>query len=412
MLTARGITARPLSHDEFYTLQAVTQGLDQHTWEAPLLPYYGLLWLWTGGGVLTTDLWLRALSLASVVVIAATAAAMAARVRNQRAGYLAAVLIALSASIQQYGQFARPYAVGAAGAMVATYCLLRAMTSTQGGRWWVGYYVSMLFTVIVMPQALAIVVAHGVYVAFTTEGRAVARRWMLAVAGLLPLLVAGVMLMRAGTYSGMHGWLPAPAWDQLSVALYRIGDATETQIAATAVSGFGLLVLAMTTRRGRLIASGAIATAVAIWVVSVIAISFWLGGSFLPLVPLVVIAGAVSIAVLPTRSLNAVMLVLVVVSLPAYTSIRLPRSGEANMREVVRILDAEGAHDDVIFGHPTDAYGLGQALMRYGMQEFTGTITREPTTEYWSLYGDSACVPIQSWPVGADAELRLCQPRQ
>lgn len=406
-MSMRGITALPLSVDEFYSLHAVTQGLGAHTWELPLLPYYAMLWVWTFGGHVTTDLWLRALSVGAVAVAAMSVAATAYRIRSQKAGYLAALLFASVAAMQQFAQTARPYAVGTAFAGLATYLLVRATQSPARRRWWVGYCIAILVGTIVMPQSLVVVVAHGVYVSGSRDWRCV-RRWLLSLAGLVPVAVLGLLLMVRGTYAGMHEWLGAPGVQQIPSTLLLIGDATAVPVAATAAFGFALVVIGLMTREGMLLVFGAVASALAVWSVSVLLTSFWIAGTFLPLVTLVVVAAASSLATFERRTLWPIVLALLVVAIPAYTSVRLPRSGEADMRLVASIIDAGVERSSILAGDPTDAYGLGPTMARYGRASVAWMQSLRPTGDYWALYGPFECEAIESWDVGGNATLRLC----
>lgn len=93
----RGSTWLPLSVDEYYSLHAVTEGLSQHFWELPLIPYYGLLWAWTLGGSAVSDLWMRGLSIAAIASTAGFVASSAYKIAGRRAAYLAGMGVALAA---------------------------------------------------------------------------------------------------------------------------------------------------------------------------------------------------------------------------------------------------------------------------------------------------------------------------
>ena len=135
LVAGRGLTTLPLSHDEYYTLYVMNEGLGSQLRDLPLLPYYSRQWISTLGGSWTSDRGLRALPLAAVVAVAVAVAAAAFRVGGRVSGYTAGALVALTAAFQQYGQTARPYAVGAALVAVATYLLVRGVASPERKGW-------------------------------------------------------------------------------------------------------------------------------------------------------------------------------------------------------------------------------------------------------------------------------------
>ena len=51
LVTSRGLTNLPLSHDEYYTLYVMNEGLLSQIGDLPLLPYYGLQWVSNPGGL-------------------------------------------------------------------------------------------------------------------------------------------------------------------------------------------------------------------------------------------------------------------------------------------------------------------------------------------------------------------------
>ena len=408
LVSGRGLTNLPLSHDEYYTLYVMNEGLLSQSRDLPLLPYYGLQWLATLGGAWTSDLGLRALPLVAVVVVAVAVAATAFRLGGRVSGYVAGALVALTAAFQQYGQTARPYAVGAALVAVATYLLIRGMTSPERKAWWFAYFAVLLLAGVVVPQALAILVVHGTYVLAVGKAKDIVVPWLLAFGALLIPIVGGLLLLQFGPYGVMHEWLPAPQVDQLARVLTKASDATVVPTGETAAFGFGMVILGLMSRTGRVLVIGVALAAAAIWFVSSLGTSFWLSGSFLPLLTSIPLAAGVTLGGIAWQSTTAVLIALGMIALPAYTSVRLPRSGEADTRLVAQILDENASRSTLVFGSPSDAYSIARAYERYGSGSISLQETRNPASTFWSLYENDRCTVIESWQVGGDIDLRLC----
>ena len=101
-LNLRSLTSRPLSHDEFYSLHAITEGLNQHLWEAPWLPYYAVLDAWTLGGSQTSDTWLRALSAVAIASMVLAVTLIAREISGPRAALVAGILLAIAPASQAF----------------------------------------------------------------------------------------------------------------------------------------------------------------------------------------------------------------------------------------------------------------------------------------------------------------------
>lgn len=408
LAVGRGVTALPLSHDEYYTLYVMERGLGSQIGDLPLLPFYTLEWIATFGGSWTSDLGLRALSLVAVVSVAISVAATAFRLGGRVSGYVAGGLVAFTAAFQQYGQTARPYAVGAALTALSTYLLVRAMASPRRKIWFISYFVALLTAGVVMPQSLAVLVAQGAYVIAAGRRREVLIPWLVTLGVLLVPIAGGLLLLRYGPYGAMHAWLPSPPLDQLASIFLRVSDATVVPTGATAAFGFGMVVVGLMSSKGRVFVFGAALAAGVIWLVSTQGTSFWLGGSFLSLLAFVTLAAGLTLGEVSWRSRTAVLVAFVMVALPAYTSVRLPRVGEADTRAVAEIIEANKHRSSTVFGSSSDAYSIARAYERYGNQSVQLIETRSPATTFWSLYENDRCTPVMSWPVGGDIDLKLC----
>jgi len=126
------------------------------------------------------------------------------------------------------------------------------------------------------------------------------------------------------------------------------------------------------------------------------------------LVPLVVAAAAVNLDRLQTFSRLLIILTVTLLCTPVYTSSRIARGGEADMRLAARIISSNGGEAQQVFGDATDAYGLWPAIRHYGLSTEGFTPALKPAGRFWLLYGDFPCGSLRSWEVGGGMQLRLC----
>lgn len=405
-VASRGVAARPLSFDEFFSLQAVTLDPLARTAELPLIPYYLLLWLWTLGGSLASDAWLRMFSVLAVAIAAVAAAGAAATLKSRRAGYVAGVLMALAPAVQAAGQDARPYAVGMALFATSTWFLAHALKVGSNSSW-MGYGTSVILGAVVMPQGLIALLPQAALV-WARKGKGGTRPWVIALIPTFTLTVVGLVVLVVGPFSGMHGWTPRPELLWLANGLLWVGNAEASSFGASEGFALGVIVLGLLSRDGRYLTWGAVLTAPLIWLLSQGPASFWMGRSFVAVVPVVVIAAALAVADLQRAALVSVIAVLVMASIPAYTTLRLPREGYADMRKVVEIIEGNANSNDSMFGNASDGYGLHAALVHYGQTGLLLDTTIDPKGDFWLLYGEMQCDAIAEWDVGGDMTLRRC----
>jgi mannosyltransferase len=315
--------------------------------------------------------------------------------------------MALSSAVQRYGQDARPYAIGMGLFALATYLMVRGIQD-DSRRWWIPYSVTIVLGGLMVPQGLVVVIAHGVFLLLSHVPKETARHWAIAASAVVPLLLAGAALMLLGSFPMMHNWVPTPTLLDLPTGIIWVVEAAAASVAASAAYGLAIVVLAFLSDTGRSLILGALTGALTIWLISIASTSFWLGRSFLPLVPMAIAAASISLASLSGRSAVPIILILCLTAIPAYTAVRLPRTGEADMRQAVEIVASESVPDTEIFGDPTDAYGLAQAWLHYGTGPQVFTVTRDPHRRYWTVYGSETCTAEQTWELGGNATLRLC----
>ncbi len=406
-LSLRAAINLPLSHDEFYTLHAVQEGLDLHLWEAPLLPYYAVEWVATGGGALDSDLGLRLISVAAVVTTVACVAEAARQMASKRAGYLAGILMALSAVALTRAADARPYVLGLA-IFAASLLLLLRMISRQSRLSSVAYGVTLVLGLVIMPQGIVVLIPHAMIVLRHQKTGSLLKKWTLSILPVAVLVLIGTTLALLNVFPQMHNWLGSPALNQVADGLLWAGGAGNTNIGAESGIALALIVLGLTSNRSWSLTMGALLGATVLFLGSQGGTSFWTHGSFITLVPIVIIAASIALSELRRKSILTIFVSLLIVSLPVYTNARMPRTGEADLRQAVSLLENSESGPLVVFGDPTDAYGLWPAILHYSLDSSKYSPTRSPSGEYWSVYGSDACLPLQSWDVGGQATLKWC----
>jgi mannosyltransferase len=156
-----------------------------------------------------------ALRMPAVICMAAAAAGVALigrRLSTAGVGLAAGLLFAVTPFASRYAQEGRSYALVTAGAVGATWLLLRAWERPTAGRW-AGYGAAVLLTGLLHEFSLLLLPAHGATVLLARRPGATRRvriSWLLsagaAVLGTLPL----VLYSRA--QSAQVDWLPPVTW--------------------------------------------------------------------------------------------------------------------------------------------------------------------------------------------------------
>ena len=260
--------------DELFTIEAVTEGLSSHFWDAPMLPYYAFMWSWTLAGNVIDDAWLRLPSVLSMATAAAAASVAARRLSTVPAGFTAGMLLAIAPGVSRYAQEARTYAPAAALVAIATLALVVAMTG-GGRRWWFVYGGALGLAAIVLPMSLAAIPAHAVILRSAPAWRTLGRDWLAACLFLVP--IAAVDALLAVWFGGTRAWLQPPGVSNLPEAVSLIGNSEYTGVGGTAFAVV-LVVLAALSRIGLRWLAGLAVSVMAVFVLSVTAGS-WLDSS-------------------------------------------------------------------------------------------------------------------------------------
>jgi mannosyltransferase len=191
-----GLTRPALWTDELATWGMAGSGWSQMwsvlRWvDAVLAPYYALVHAWTqlAGD---SDLALRLPSLAAMVGAAGLVGSLGARLAGPRVGLLAGLVFVALPSSSRFAQEARPYALTALVAVVATYLLVLAWRRPTVWMF-AGYAAAITMLGLLHIVAVLLVVAHG-WIAAAWH-RATLARWAAAAAAgalaLLPLVWLG-----------------------------------------------------------------------------------------------------------------------------------------------------------------------------------------------------------------------------
>ncbi len=109
--------------------------------DAVIAPYYALMHGWVGL-VGTSDLALRAPSVAAMALAAALTGAIGGRLAGPRVGLLAGLLFAVLPSSSRFAQEARPYAMALFAATLVTYLFVRILQRPRFG-WFIAYTVAV-----------------------------------------------------------------------------------------------------------------------------------------------------------------------------------------------------------------------------------------------------------------------------
>ncbi len=153
--------------------------------DAVIAPYYALMHGWVGL-VGTSDLALRAPSVAAMALAAALTGAIGGRLAGPRVGLLAGLLFAVLPSSSRFAQEARPYAMALFAATLVTYLFVRILQRPRFG-WFIAYTVAVALLGLSHFVALLLLVGHG-WVLLARRRRLVFG-WSAAVlVGVLPVL--------------------------------------------------------------------------------------------------------------------------------------------------------------------------------------------------------------------------------
>jgi mannosyltransferase len=404
----RGLNSVGLWIDELYTVEAAQDGLGGQLNEAPELPYYALMRVWTLGGRWVSEDWVRLPSLLAVVAAALLVAATARRLSTPLAGLAAGLILAIAPGTQRYAQEARVYAIGLAFVTLATYALISA-TKDDHRRWWVLYASALAAGGLLLPVTFAVVPAHFVLLYRRPFWNQTIKRWMISCLSCAPvLLLESAALIRFSQLHSQDAF--APSINNLWQAATWLTSAGTIDTAAAAAFAIAVLLLGLLTPASTRWVLAAVAGSATIALVSFGPMSWWLGRSFLPLTGLLAVGAGLTLATLSVRRYAAVLAVMAVFVSPAYTEIRLPWSRGYDYRAAARIIDQQWqSGDDIAASSPFDINLMRRALNYYAAQP--ERFIDQPTAggRQWIIDQAAPCDKPTTWDLGAGHTLELCE---
>ena len=209
--------------------------------------YYVLMWLEVrlAGH---SELALRLPSALAMAAAAGLVTVTGRRLVSRRAGLAAGLTFAALPAVSWFAQDARPFAMETAAAAAASYFLVRLAGDGGRRRWAYCYAASLVALGLANVFGLLLIPAHAATLAAwrgQPHRRALARRWLLAVAAawvaLLPLLAA------AWAQRAQVGWLRPPGL-AAALATGRLVGSAGLLLAAAVLMGTGLAFSALGRR--------------------------------------------------------------------------------------------------------------------------------------------------------------------
>jgi len=384
----RGITSVGLWSDEFYTANAVANGLGATNGEAAYLPYYTFVWLFTAGGDCVSELCLRypsAVAMFGVIVLASLTARM---ISTKLAGLVAGFLIAISPAAQRFGQEARPFALAALLITAATFLLILAQ---ERGSWprWAGYTITMTASVLVLPTTLVVFPAHAILLTRRPIRWANYRPWLVASLATIPLILpAAIWVASQPSWRGygdlfiIHYTNAWYAWSSITAG----GVANAYAVGEIAMAVFLLGLLSPTGTRWLVAAA---VGALGIWLASFGPYSWFMGRFFVPLIGIAAIGAGIGSVTLGRRRALAAMLVVGVAVAPAYTANRFPWARGIDYRTAINEIDRGWAPGDTVVTNEDGQFGLAWGY--YAMDPARNELEPESATRVWFINDDFAC---------------------
>jgi mannosyltransferase len=389
-----GIDSAALWTDERETLFASSYP-PAHMWEAPLVPYYFVMFAWTLTGDIASDAWLRLSSVVAMAVAVGFTTITATRVGSRRVALTAGLVMVLMPGVARYAQEARVYALATLLVALATYLLVIATQRTEK-RWWVAYAVSLALVGVFAPFAYAVIPAHGVLLITDRTRRPPWRPWLIACAANLPVL-AGVTYL-AAHYGSMHDWLPAPGFSDLPTSV--------PLIALDVTYGFVLVAWALLSRHGCQWLAATAAGVLALWLLSLGPTSFWTQRSLVPLAPLLAVAAAFALGKLAWPQLVAAMTLLAVISWPFLVDQRQPGARGLDGKAMAEVIAANGRPGDVINTAIND--WLSWSVQHYLPGDNRFTYAPSSTGRAWVLDSGVPCERLAEYQIPPEGVLVLC----
>lgn len=403
-----GLDTPGLWYDERVTAETTMYGPFIYPWDIAIVPYYFSAWVWTLGGLLEADAWLRGLSVVATLIGVAATSLAARRLAGTQAGLIAGLLLALMPGVVRFSQEARVYAIGLGLAAVATWFLVEAMSSHRR-RWWWGYAGTLFFLAPIAPFALTIVVGHAVLLVGHRSPRQSVRAWLASLLALVPGVA--LQLFGASKSSSQHDWIAEPTLSGLLIGLTWPGSHPGPGDVAVILSivVIGSLVLALSSARGIYWGLAALVGICVLWLTSAFFINFWIVRSSLPLAVFLAIGAGIALSRVAWWQVFLLMMIFVASSWPEYAMSRQEGGRAEDVKVAAAIVDREGQSGDTV---NTKSRGwLEFGVKRYSVDPERYLYGESSPGRAWVFSGDARsinCDVLNRWDIPGKGELTLC----
>ncbi|MFI8520729.1 glycosyltransferase family 39 protein [Streptomyces sp. NPDC085481] len=237
-----GIDRGTMWRDESATFQIARRSVPE-IWRllGELDAVHGLYYLLVHAAlaVRADEVMLRLPSVLGATCTAGLIAAIGCRLARPRVGLWAGLLYAATPFASFYAQEGRSYALVAAGAALATWCLVNAV-ERDSFRGWAGYAAAVAGTALLHEFALLMLAAHGATVLSARSRPGAWRRWAAAAGtAVVPVVPLAVLSSRQGD---QISWIQEPGAEELRLlAVQFAGPDARVLTAAAVLAGLAVL---------------------------------------------------------------------------------------------------------------------------------------------------------------------------
>jgi len=129
-------------------------------------------------------------------------------------------------------------------------------------------------------------------------------------------------------------------------------------------------------------------------------------------VPVLALSAGIALSTYSPTVIALLTVTLTLMSIPAFTEVRLPRPNEPDMRRAAEIYVENSRPDQAVFVFGLDdAYGLWPAVRHYFPDTPAPLLTPQPSVPFWAAEARVECEPIEQWEIGANTQVNLCAPK-
>ena len=304
--------------------------------DAVLAPYYVLMHLWsTIAG--TSDLALRLPSLAAMVGTAALVGWLGARLASPRQGLAAGLVFAVLPASTRFAQEARPYALTAFFAVLAT-CLLVVALDRRARWWFVAYALAVAALGGLHVVAVLLLVGHG-WLVFAWRRR-LAWWWGASAAlGLLPLLP---VLWLGSKQRGQVSYIPRVGLESITPTAAALFGSLAVAVAIIVLAAFALPL----RWPSALYSAWAVVPVAALVVVSLV-VPMLLPRYLVFTLPAWALLAGFAVTRVPGRWAAAAVTVVALLGLPAQVDLRRRDGHDEATREMATVIATQEHSGDV-----------------------------------------------------------------